>query len=57
MNAETSQPAIASPEGETATRFVDLWPPAVIAVGGLATLAWGGCLVWGTTRLLIHWLA
>lgn len=57
MNAKTSHPAIASPQTGTATRLGDLWPPAIIAIGGIATVAWSGGLVWGTTQLLLYWLA
>ncbi|MGZ3411498.1 MAG: hypothetical protein ACXWJW_06155 [Xanthobacteraceae bacterium] len=32
------------------------WPVAVLAVGGLLTLAWDGFLLWQFARVVILWL-
>lgn len=55
MNAKTSHPAMASHQTETPSRLADLWPPAVIVVGGLATVVWSGGLAWGAVQLLLYW--
>jgi hypothetical protein len=33
-----------------------MWPMAIIAVGGIATVAWDGFLVWQIARVLMMWL-
>jgi hypothetical protein len=40
-----------------ATRQHAIWPVAMICIGGIATLAWSGFLIWHTARALIGWIS
>jgi hypothetical protein len=35
----------------------NVWPIVMISIGGLATLAWNGFLIWHTARAVLGWLA
>jgi hypothetical protein len=34
-----------------------IWPVVAIGIGGLATLAWNGFLLWHTARAVIGWVS
>jgi hypothetical protein len=40
-----------------ANRQLAIWPVAMICIGGIATLAWSGFLIWHTARALIGWIS
>jgi hypothetical protein len=33
------------------------WPIVAIGIGGLATLAWNGFLIWGAAHAVLGWLS
>ncbi len=39
-----------------AQRRMAIWPVVMIGMGGIATLAWNGFLIWHTARALIGWV-
>ena len=51
-NLDTAPKERAAP---TARRFA-IWPMVMIGIGGVATLAWNGFLLWHTARAVIGWV-
>jgi hypothetical protein len=58
VNAGISVPNLdAAPmKKASGARRTAIWPVVAIAIGGLATVAWNGFLIWHTARAVFGWV-